>query len=153
MSHSWSLRKQSSALKLDKDDQRFCGKNMSHENLIWDLLHLEQSRISVFYLPVVFSAGPDWVSFCLEEFKVLWVLRQQGTPSWLLHMDAAGVEGRAKMTAPRFLIRSAALEVCDSTVYGHLWIFQEEARKQSLLWVVLSTLENCVSFEDMILLL
>lgn len=130
MSRSGSLRKQSHALKLNKDDQRFRGKNMSHESLLWDLLHLEQSRVSVFYLPAVFSSEPDWISFCLEEFKVLWVLRQQGSPCWLLHMDAAGVEGGAKMTAPRFLIRSAALEVCDSTV-GHLWIPQEEARKQS----------------------
>lgn len=94
---------------------------MSHENLICDLLCLEQSRVSLFYFPVVFSAGPDWVSFCLEEFKVLWVLRQQGSPCCLLLMGAAGVEGSAKMTEPRFVIRSAALEVCDSTV-RHLWI-------------------------------
>lgn len=99
----------------------FVGRRMSHESLIWDLLCLEQSRVSLFYFPVVFSAGPDWISFCLEEFKVLWVLRQQCRSCWLLLMDAAGVEGSAKMTGPRFLIRSAALEVHDSTV-EHLWI-------------------------------
>lgn len=96
---------------------------------------------------LMFSAGPHGVCFCLEEFKVLQVLRQQGSPCWLLLMDAAGVEGRAKMTGARFLIRRAALEVCDSTA-GHLWILQGEVGKHGLVWVFLSTLEKCVFFED-----
>lgn len=131
---------------LTKDGKKFCGKNASHENLIWGLLHLEQSRVSVFYFPVMFWAGPDRASFCLEEFKVLWVLRQQSSPWWLLLTHAAGVEGRAKMTGYRFLIRSAPLEVCDRTA-GHVWIPQGQAGKQCLLWVFLSTLEMCVFLE------
>lgn len=49
-----------------------------HENLTWDLLCLGESRISVFYSPVMVSAGPGRVCFCLEECKVWWMLRQQG---------------------------------------------------------------------------
>lgn len=153
MSHSWSLGEQSEPLRLSRDDRRFWRKNVSYENLIWDLLCLGESRISAFthlswsqldQAGCAFARKSARCCECLGSPAVPTVFSLWMLPEWL-------VKGGAEMTRPRFLIRRAALDVCGNTA-GHQWIPRGDVGKQSLVQIFLSILERCFP-RTMILLL